>query len=102
MRAMNRVKFIRIFVCKLNVNTTTCQVEKCKSLLQYTYYSYSLYVVFYLCFSHLVRLFNCTLFMHIYDEILGHPVEHLVEALRYKPEGREFDSRWCHWNFSLT
>ena len=26
----------------------------------------------------------------------------LVEALRYKSEGRGFDSRWCHWNFSLT
>jgi hypothetical protein len=26
----------------------------------------------------------------------------VVEALRYKPEGRRFDSRWCHWNFSLT
>jgi hypothetical protein len=26
----------------------------------------------------------------------------LVEALRYKPEGREFDSRWCHWKFLLT
>jgi hypothetical protein len=26
----------------------------------------------------------------------------LVEALRYKPEGRGFDSRGCQWNFSLT
>ena len=26
----------------------------------------------------------------------------LVEVLRYKSEGRGFDSRWCHWNFSLT
>jgi hypothetical protein len=26
----------------------------------------------------------------------------LVEALRYKPEGREFDFRWCHWNFPLA
>jgi hypothetical protein len=26
----------------------------------------------------------------------------LVEALCYKPKGRGFDSRWCHWNFSLT
>jgi len=26
----------------------------------------------------------------------------LVEALRYKPEIRGFDSRWYHWNFSLT
>jgi len=25
----------------------------------------------------------------------------LVEALRYKPEDRGFDSRWCHWNFLL-
>jgi hypothetical protein len=26
----------------------------------------------------------------------------VVEALRYKPEGRWIDSRWYHWNFSLT
>ena len=26
----------------------------------------------------------------------------MVEALRYKPEGRGFDSRLCHWNFSST
>jgi hypothetical protein len=26
----------------------------------------------------------------------------VVEALRYKPEGRGTDSRWCHWNISLT
>jgi hypothetical protein len=25
-----------------------------------------------------------------------------AEALRYKPERRGFDSRWCHWNFSVT
>ena len=29
-------------------------------------------------------------------------VAQLVEELRYKTEGRGFDSRWCHWNFSLT
>jgi hypothetical protein len=33
---------------------------------------------------------------------LGHAVAQLVEALRYKSEGRGFDFRWCHWNFSLT
>jgi hypothetical protein len=26
----------------------------------------------------------------------------VVKVLRYKSEGRLFDSRWCHWNFSLT
>jgi hypothetical protein len=29
-------------------------------------------------------------------------VMQLVEALRYKPEGRGFDFRWCHWIFLLT
>jgi hypothetical protein len=28
-------------------------------------------------------------------------VAQLVEALRYKPEGRGFDSRLLHWNFSF-
>ena len=39
------------------------------------------------------------------DEIassMRHTVAQLVETLRYKPEGRGFDSRWFHWNFSLT
>ena len=26
----------------------------------------------------------------------------VVKALRYKPAGRGFDSRWGHWNFSVT
>ena len=37
--------------------------------------------------------------MYRYGE---HAVAQLVEALRYRPEGRGFDSRWCHRNFSLT
>jgi len=32
----------------------------------------------------------------------GHAVAQLVEALRYKSEGRGFDARRYHWNFSLT
>ena len=26
----------------------------------------------------------------------------VAKALRYKPAGRGFGSRWCHWNFSVT
>ena len=26
----------------------------------------------------------------------------VVKALLYKPAGRGFYSRWCHWNFSVT
>ena len=29
---------------------------------------------------------------------MGHALAHLVEALRYKPEGRGFDSRDCHYD----
>jgi hypothetical protein len=32
----------------------------------------------------------------------GHVLAQLDEARRFKSEGRGFDSRWCHWNFSLT
>jgi hypothetical protein len=35
-----------------------------------------------------------------YIAILRYAVGQLVEALRYKPEGREFDSRWSHKFFS--
>ena len=31
-----------------------------------------------------------------------HAVAQSVEPLLYKSEGREFDSRLFHWNFSLT
>ena len=44
-----------------------------------------------------------------YDKIIKryilekwHAVAQLVEASCYKPEGRRFDSRRCHWNFSMT
>jgi hypothetical protein len=32
---------------------------------------------------------------------MGHAVALLVEALRYKSEGRGFESQWRHWSFSL-
>ena len=36
------------------------------------------------------------------EYIKGHAMAQFVEALCYKQEGRGFDSRWCHWKFSLT
>jgi hypothetical protein len=44
-----------------------------------------------------VRLIN---YIINYKKNIG--VAQLVEALRYKPERRGFDSRWCHWSFSVT
>jgi hypothetical protein len=35
----------------------------------------------------------CIYDLHVCE---GHAVAQLVGALHYKPEGRGFDSRWCH------
>jgi len=45
------------------------------------------------------RWVSFKIFMLFNTKTLGPPVAQLVEAIRYQPEGRGFDSRWCHWNF---
>jgi hypothetical protein len=37
-----------------------------------------------------------------YRQQWGYAVAQLVEALRYKPEGRGFDTRWDRWKFSVN
>jgi hypothetical protein len=65
-----------------------------------------------------VRLISRTLAMHYFhfDDLLAdvrinfQVYQHregarggvVVKALRYKPAGRGFNSRWCRWNFSVT
>ena len=39
--------------------------------------------------------FNCTLGVRCRGGVV-------VKALRYKPAGRRFDCRWCHWHFAVT
>jgi hypothetical protein len=34
--------------------------------------------------------------------ILGHALAQLIEALRYEPKDRGFDSRWRYWNFFMS
>jgi hypothetical protein len=46
----------------------------------------------------ILQMGNCSQ----YITPLRHAVVQSVEALRYKSEGRTFDPRWCHWNFSFT
>ena len=68
------------------------------SAVQYTYIPNALFVfVFLWCIGLLLSI----LYSPIVSE-RGHAVAQLVEALRFKPEGRGFDSRWCQWIFSLT
>jgi hypothetical protein len=43
-----------------------------------------------------VKYFKCTI------NIIGARGGVVVKALRYKTGGRGFDSRWCHWNISVT
>jgi hypothetical protein len=56
-------------------------------------------------FSKEKGLFGSKLDLNLRKKLVkggGHAVAQLFEALRYKPEGRGFDSRWCHRNFPLT
>ena len=47
-----------------------------------------------------------TEFLYTYSlytlENIGYRGGTVVKVLRYKSEGRWFNSKWCHWNFSLT
>ena len=51
---------------------------------------------FYIPASQPVSLILLPLLIHL--QVLGR----VVKVLCYKSEGRLFDPRWCHWNFSLT
>ena len=42
------------------------------------------------------------IYKYIYIYICGALGGEVVKALRYKPADHGFDSRWCHWNFSVT
>jgi hypothetical protein len=47
--------------------------------------------------------FDASLVIHINStNIPGARGGVVVKALHYKLADRGFDSRWCHWNFSLT
>jgi len=51
-----------------------------------------MYIYIYLCVC---------VYVYVYVSVVGYAVEQLVEALRYKQEGRGFHSSWRHWDFSL-
>jgi hypothetical protein len=55
-----------------------------------------------LCYVYMSNKFMSTFCLFLYIVWGTLLVAQLVEALCYKPEGRGFDSRCCHWNFSLT
>jgi hypothetical protein len=47
--------------------------------------------------AHSIEYSTCNkIVILVYVMFSGHAVAQLVEALRYKREGREFDSQWCH------
>jgi len=47
-------------------------------------------------------LFNICMKYNKLPISLGDCGSTVVNVLCYKSEGRWFDPRWCHWNFSLT
>jgi hypothetical protein len=76
-----------------------------QKLLRYAYFTYLADLT---TFSVMSKKFSLKSYQDHYifrvplSNYEGHAVAQLVEALCYKSEGRGFDSRWCHWDFSLT
>jgi len=70
-----------------------CYVILCYVMLCYVMLCYVM-----LCYVMLCYVMLC----YVMSKTQGHAVAQLVETLLYKPEGRGFDFRWCHCNFSLT
>ena len=52
------------------------------------------------CRSFLAR--NLPIPLRLYIHSTGARGGVVVKVLRYKPAVHGFDSRWCHWNFSVT
>ena len=59
----------------------------------------SLIYIYIYTYIYIYRFTAYPIYIYIYTYIWD---TQLVDILRYKPEDRGFDSRWCHWNFSLT
>jgi len=79
-------------------NTSHCceQHESIKHLLNYANQMHNIYSLH----TFTVLLLLCIRLVCMYNKRARGGV--VVKALRYKPEGRGFDSRWCHWNFSVA
>jgi len=56
----------------------------------------------YLFFSSALNGNKCKAFRFLPLPLRGDRGGTVVKVLCYKSEGRWFDPRWCHWNFSLT
>jgi hypothetical protein len=57
--------------------------------------------LFHIC-QHIDDIKNDSKCKYLFIYLSGARGGAVVEAPRCKPEGRGIDSRWCHWNFSLT
>jgi len=83
------VTFPVLFVCR-------CVLNNCHRVATQLQLNISYHIISY-------HLWNDTdRYKPKYLDKRGHAVAQLVEALRYKPEGRGFVSLWCHWNSSFT
>jgi len=54
-----------------------------------------------ICSCYVVKSVHITGISSV-EELMGARGGVVVKALRYEPAGRGFDSRWFHWNISVT
>jgi hypothetical protein len=99
--------YIHTYIWEIILQHVSAEMGHCQAIHISKYAKKSYWAISCLCLMrpHFeIQYFTGTSWLHCYYYYysMGHAVTQLVEALRYKPEGRGFDSRWCHCNFSLT
>ena len=66
-----------------------------------------IYIYIYICiyggprYIYIYIYMGTAVYIYIYINMVDRGST-AIKVLRYKSEGRWFDSRWCHYNFSLT
>jgi len=90
--------YVRVYIRFHLVGCLTTGPKPAKNILTHPYGTLARAVkliafIFYYLFIYLI------IYLFFRGTLL---VAQLVEAPGYKPEGRGFDSRWCHWIFSLA
>jgi hypothetical protein len=93
-------KIIYEFIC-INPVSRAYRTRMCASVSRNIGLHAILKIVVGLTLRHprcVVKITKCVEYVYV----KGYRGGTVVKVLRYKSDNRWFDSRWCHWYFSLT
>ena len=91
----SQLQFIIIQHPAMHMNILRRTLKCSQKVFGFTWWEIWITYTFYLSTLHM-------LYLTVSNNVLGHTVVQLFEALHYKLESHEFKSQCSHWNFSFT